>query len=122
MITSALAAGALAASLFSPLSATTNASNIHWEPVVRENIGLSYVLNYETKCPTSHIYVHKDMLRGNLPEGVTLTHTAETSLPPSFNAATKLRGAFFNWTNASNPYLSFDLKCTSDPDQALPMY
>ncbi|MDR5701156.1 hypothetical protein [Agromyces aerolatus] len=119
MFTSTLAAAVLASTLVSPLpTAEAGGSTLEYVPLVRENVGLSYTLNVDQHCPGHAIYVHKDVYKGALPEHVTFSYRGTNPLGTS-DKATAIKGSVFNWFNASNPYVSLDLVCTSDPHEAI---
>lgn len=119
MLVSALSAATLAATLLSPLPTTTaDDPTIRWKPLVREHAGLSYILHVNETCDEPYPYVHQDAYRGSIPQHVTFTYTGAAARGDS-DDATKIQGSIFNWFALPAPYIELDLKCTSDPGQAL---
>ncbi len=109
----------LASTLLNPLpAAAADDPTIAWKPLVREHAGLSYIMYVDETCDEPYPYVHRDVYRGGIPQHVTFTYSGANAQGDSVHA-TRIHGSIFNWFVLPAPYLELDLKCTSDPAQAL---
>ncbi len=114
MLHELIASAALAASLLSPSPIAVAEDSTTSIPLVREELGGSYTLVVNQKCPDSHPYVYFKRWTGSLPEHVTFVH-ADGDTP--FAAAVRITGYVTNW-NTEKRYVSLDLRCTSDVREA----